>query len=167
MPASAAGRTAAQYARDSATNPASYGFRVLSAQMCWDAVKLCLFNSGAISQATNDGMRGHTHNYQTFIRTHDPVVADANQMRLVPQGAILGFIDLDHNNILVHAMVATGHGLAAGNKNDCIGLGHSIGWELLDLSKLAWVQGASHFSAPNTSATGGPLRRVEVRVRAI
>jgi hypothetical protein len=39
-------------------------------------------------------------------------------------------------------LIATGHGMGAGNKNSCIGVGNDFGWERLDLAgNLRWVGG--------------------------
>jgi len=55
--------------------------------------------------------------------------------RVVPQGSIPGFVEDHHGKrILIHAMIATGHGMAAGDKNSCIGVANDFGWELLDLA---------------------------------
>ena len=35
-------------------------------------------------------------------------------------------------------MIAVGGGVAAGNKNLCIGIGSPVGWEILDLNNLDW-----------------------------
>src|SRR5262249_40222405 len=143
-----AARQAARYAVGGATygqtlkDKAAWG--ELTASGCSKAGRLCLKRSGAISQlqfTPLDTMT--TDHFDVFIRLTDPGVASADQMRLVPQGSILGFIEENPpNRVLMHAMVATGHGLAAGNKNSCLGFGNDFGWEILDLANnLHWVAG--------------------------
>ncbi|GIV59478.1 MAG: hypothetical protein KatS3mg043_0567 [Rhodothermaceae bacterium] len=162
------GHLAAQYARDCATNRNSTGYLNLSAQMCWDAVVLCAHASGAIDRKTYQRLQNITAtNFSSFVRMIDPIVGDAAAMRRIPQGSFLGFIE-HKNNIptLIHAMIAVGHGLAAGNKNACIGIGNPVGWEILDLAgRLNWVPGTNCF---NTAPPGQPGQRlVQIRYRTL
>ena len=50
---------------------------------------------------------------------------------------------------MVHAMLCVGKGKADGNKNDCVAVGHSVGWEILDLSNgLRWQGNTGMITAP-------------------
>jgi hypothetical protein len=53
-------------------------------------------------------------------------------MQKVPQGAFIGFF---RDGSLVEAMLGTGAGIAAGDKNECIGSGSPVGWKLLNLAE--------------------------------
>ena len=129
------GHEAARVARDAATLQGDT-YLQLSGMMCWDAVAHCQALGGGPA-ATSITVGDHLH----YISTSDPSVTSAAEMRRVPQGAFIGFF---HGGLLVHAMIATGHGLAAGNKNQCIGIGQPVGWEILDLaSRLTWSGGGA------------------------
>lgn len=167
MPATP-GQLAAAYARDSATNLGGAAYLKLSAAMCWDAVLLCVRESGALSGSalTALGVIAPTQ-FSGFVRMIDPLVPDAAAMRLVPQGSLLAFVEhKDNIPTLIHAMIATGHGLAAGNKNACIGIGNPVGWEILDLAGgLDWRGGTNCFNAvPRGQAA---TRLVQIRYRAL
>lgn len=129
------GHIAAGYARDCATNTASPGFIKLSGLMCWDAVMMCALDSGAIDRNKHQSiMPIHFNDFERFVKMSDPIVSDANNMRQVPQGSFLGFFETkDGTTKLIHAMIATGQGCAAGNKNMCIGIGKAVGWEILNI----------------------------------
>ena len=114
------GSQAAEIAREAARGQGTY-FTALSGQMCWDAVAAC--------QGRNPG-RG--------VAETDPVVSAAEDIYTVPEGASVGFFD---NGTLVHEMISVGNGEACGNKNECIGIGHAIGWEMLDLAGATWNNG--------------------------
>ena len=124
------GHEAARFARDAATSKGDL-YLQLSSMMCWDAVQHCQsLAGGGGGGAITTGSHGHA------IRLTDPSVTSASEMRQVPQGAFIGFFSVGR---LVHAMIATGHGMAAGNKNACIALGSPVGWEILDLAgRLTW-----------------------------
>lgn len=53
--------------------------------------------------------------------------------------------------LMIHAMISVGAGRGCGNKNDCVGVGASVGWENLDLANgLRWrIDG-------DINAPGGP-----------
>jgi hypothetical protein len=56
-----------------------------------------------------------------------------------------------------HAMISTGAGFAAGNKNACLAIGNPVGWEILDLGNLVvWGSGG-----------GATTRNVQVRYREL
>ena len=144
------GHIAAQIGRDAATDQNSADFISLSALMCWDAVAQVQAKAG-LKRQTNIGGKNCDH----VISLTDPAVTSKQEMQAVPQGAFVGFF---RDGTLIHAMLATGAGIAAGNKNECIGIGRAVGWELLNLaSDLKW--GGSGFTDP-----GGRL--ILVRYRA-
>lgn len=124
------GHVAAQIARDAATGGMTPTYRTLSAMMCWDAVVHCQVQAGRPRPGAVTAL-----GYGEVISADDPVVTSHGDMQHVPQGAFVGFFEGDR---LVHAMICVGAGCAAGNKNECIGIGHSVGWEILDLSQLDW-----------------------------
>ena len=97
----------------------------LCAKMCWESVERVAEKTGKYKPKGPNGT-----NYTAFIDSTVNVIGDGDAMARVPAGAFLGFF-LD--NELRHAMMATGGGKAAGNKNECIGIGQSVGWEILDL----------------------------------
>jgi hypothetical protein len=70
-------------------------------------------------------------------------------MAALPVGHAIGFFDGER---LVHMMLGVGDGQAAGNKNDCIGMGHPAGWEVLDLRSLRWNQDGSITAAGAAAA---------------
>ena len=78
--------------------------------------------------------------------------------RLEP-GNVIGFFE---GAQIVHAMLCVGKGLAAGNKNNCVGIGSMVWWEILDLANgLAWQA-----AAPDTSTAPAllePTRDLLVR----
>lgn len=109
------GTTAAGIAREAARGQGTY-FTQLTNQMCWDAVALC--------QNRPPGR---------YIDESDRAIQNADALRNIPEGATIGFFNA---GTLVHAMISLGGGEAAGNKNGCIGMGHDLGWEILDLTQL-------------------------------
>ena len=137
------GQLAAGYAVHLAEHRNSPEWWDLTVSICYKAIRLCLKNSGAINQTQFDALNtmGSTSFY-VFVRKSDPTVFNADIMRTVPQGSILAFVDCSDrdNEYLSHAMIATGHGMAAGTKNSCIGVGTDFGWELLNLANnLTWT----------------------------
>jgi hypothetical protein len=140
-------KVAAQIARDAATSK-NQDYLTLSALMCWDAVVECHTKAGA---PRPNGIQ--FNNYQHVISLSDTPVTNADEMRKVPQGAFIGFFEGDR---LIHAMIATGAGLAAGNKNACLGIGSPVGWEILDLGNLAVWSGG-----------GATTRNLQVRYRPL
>lgn len=163
------GQLAAGYATQNATDQTTDGYLALSGSMCWDAVVMCAANSGAITEADKQLLGSITAtNFSTFVRTTDPIVKSAADLRRVPQGAFMAFIENKGTPTLIHAMIATGHGLAAGNKNACIGVGSPVGWEILDLGgKLNWVPNTDSFNAVPPAQQRGNTRLVQIRYRAL
>ncbi|MBW8833040.1 MAG: hypothetical protein JF606_27390 [Burkholderiales bacterium] len=132
---SSKGRIAGQIARDAATagkeDMKNEVFAELSAAMCWDAVIRCQFRAGV-----KDPGFVTTAKHDHVISLDDKPVNNKQAMWQVPQGASIGFF---RERTLVHLMIATGAGLAAGNKNACIGIGAPVGWEVLNLAQdLNW-----------------------------
>jgi hypothetical protein len=140
MPTTDKQKNSAAFATKSATEPNSQGFKDLSSKMCWEAAAYCFQKGAAIDDKgfkAAQAIKGtEPKTYAAFIDTaKDPVVADANAMRAVPQGCFLGFFTVDGSKkTLIHAMISTGQGLAAGNKNECIGIGNPVGWEIINLA---------------------------------
>lgn len=156
----AAGRNAAQIARDAATNASSQLFRDLSAKMCWDAAITCQVMAG-VKEPAPITTECHAHVIDLF----DSAVTDRVEMQQVPQGASIGFFrgGTTAGFRLMHFMVATGAGFAAGNKNSCIGIGNDagVGWEILNLAeRLDWTNGG--FTGPGP-AGGNNLFLVRYR----
>ncbi|GGC03500.1 hypothetical protein GCM10011363_20130 [Marivita lacus] len=128
------GHVAAQIARDSATEKSDF-YMSLSALMCWDAVIETQAKAGI--KKPKKPVSGNDCKH--VISLDDSPVTGKTDMQKVPQGAFLGFF---RDGTLVHAMIATGAGIAAGNKNACIGIGGPVGWELLNLAEdLKWEAG--------------------------
>ncbi|WP_338927538.1 hypothetical protein [Mycetohabitans endofungorum] len=81
-----------------------------------------------------------------MVTLSDKQINSAEALQSLPPGHVLGFFDLakKEEDQLVHVMISTGHGKAAGNKNACLGFGQPSGWEELDLCqqpKLQWQDG--------------------------
>ncbi len=163
MPATL-GQETARHARDSATAGDGADYLDLSSRMCWDAAAACVVRAGGNTPQPGTITADH---FGSFVRLTDPLVSDADAMRKVAQGALLGFVETrDGKPVLVHAMVAVGHGMAAGNKNDCIGVGKSVGWEILDLAgELQWIDGVQAIQAPSPYDPQG--RRLKVFVHEV
>ncbi|WP_337690708.1 hypothetical protein [Mycetohabitans sp. B46] len=115
-------------------------YTALSGKMCWDAVKYCALKAEIITEDQFESMSGKTD----LITPSDTRISNANELRTVPPGRTLGFFDGDTT---WHVMLTTTEGKAAGNKNDCVGIGNPVGWEELDLNKLKW-NGDGHVLAP-------------------
>lgn len=128
------GHIAAQIARDAATNDSSELYLTCSSQMCWDAAIECQVRAGA-KRPQPVTTQSHDH----VIGLSDTAITTAREMQRVPQGASVGFF---RDGTLMHFMIAVGAGLAAGNKNQCIGIGNPVGWEILNLAEhLNWGNG--------------------------
>jgi len=142
------GKIAAQIARDAATGKGQ-DYLQLSAMMCWDAVVECQIKAGVAKPNSIE-----FNNYKHVISLNDTPVTGVDEMRRVPQGAFIGFFEGDR---LIHAMMATGAGFGAGNKNACLGIGNPVGWEILDLGNLVvWGSGGA-----------ATTRNLQVRYRAL
>lgn len=141
MHSSKKGQQVAQFARDNTENwngPKSSleHYKNLSASMCWDAVIYCLEKCAAKPSHITGPV--FAEDYKTFVP--DPklsqlsnIIETKEQMKACRQGSLLAFINISDKSKLIHAMVSLGAGAAAGNKNECIGIGSPIGWEVLNL----------------------------------
>ncbi|MGB3592989.1 MAG: hypothetical protein WA994_02355 [Ornithinimicrobium sp.] len=140
-------------------------YRELSGLMCWDAVIRCALNGGAISLQRAEEL---THidwreNFARFVSPHDTLVRTPEEMKRVPAGAFIAFIEVDQpdqvrrshhiwkgRRHILHAMISIGDGWAVGNKNSCIGIGEHVGWEALDLAdELNWIPSKHRYNAVN------------------
>ena len=172
MPLTLKGQKIADYAKKIASERerGSDVWKKLTSLQCWDGVLICALESGEITESTFNALKNiYANSYSTYISKSDPVVRNRQGMMNVPRGSFLGFIDIsDPRNPLIHAMVAIGEGKAAGNKNDCIGIGSMFGWEILDLAhKLRWLEGENCFEAKRGfKPDGSPkLRKIQIRYR--
>jgi hypothetical protein len=162
------GEQAADFAIKCADDINAHCYKELSSKMCWDAVILCAYNSQAISKKMYEAMKDKitTEKYSAFIANTDPVIDNADAMRKVPKGSYLGFIEISTNK-LIHAMIATGDGYAAGNKNSCIGIGRPVGWENLNIADgLNWMP---EFKCVNAvpKEDKSVQRRIKIQYRAL
>ena len=138
----------------------SQEFRKLSSMMCWDAVTHCALLAGIIDQNKYKLLKGYGR-HTRLIRTSNTVVANAGAMAIVPQGHIIGFFE---DQTMIHVMLSTGFGMAAGNKNDCVGVGRSVGWQVVNLQTgLKWVTGG-HIKAPRGPNNRGVIIERDVNV---
>ncbi len=138
----------AMVAKNIASHENSAEWNQLSALMCWDAVAHCVLLAGLIDQ---DRYKTIVHlqksDHHVLASPNDPQVANAQAMARVPAGHAICFFELQKSGwVMIHAMLTTGEGMAAGNKNGCLqsvdggDIGKPIGWENLDLRKLAWAE---------------------------
>ena len=113
----------------------------------------------------------HANSYANYVTPNDTAVTTAAEMRKVPQGSFLGFFNEQVNPpVLLHAMIATGHGTACGGKNSCIGVGKDVGWELHDLAgRLRWAPGTNGIAAPLGMSRSGQevTRSVHIHYRTL
>lgn len=140
-------------------------FGVISKLMCWDAAIYFAFRAGLIDTNKYQALVSvNPYAPNNLVGLHDHAAEKAQEMRQIPAGHIIGYFSLEHRERpeLVHAMVSLGGGHAAGNKNDCIGIGMPAGWEILDLGGLKWVTGQKHFTSQGRLV---PQRDVIVRYR--
>ena len=130
---------AANFARKM-SSPTSAEYINLSGLMCWDAVMYCALRAGIIDQRKYDRLHGD----QDLVALSDFAVAGPNAMYRVEPGNAIGFFWSTPQGVtMFHAMLCVGKGLAAGNKNNCVGIGSMVGWEILDLANgLAWQAAA-------------------------
>jgi hypothetical protein len=144
-------------------NQGSSEFPKISGLMCWDAVAYCARLAGIISEGRWNQLKGAPGEiYATnFSRVPGP------SLSTLSPGTMLGFFeDSGGHKKLIHAMIYLGNNEAAGNKNNCIGIGNSIGWEILNLNRLDWTPEGS-ITAPNTGGGGGKNRLLTLHSRAI
>jgi hypothetical protein len=152
---------AANFARKMARNNASEDYRILSSQMCWDAVKYCALKAGVINAAKYQRIQAKTD----MVNFTDPIALGPDALLRLRPGHVLGFF-VGMN--IIHAMIYTGQGKAAGNKNDCVGVGRSVGWELLDLASLLnWAENGSVKAPPGMHGNNMAYRTVYIHYRPI
>ncbi len=142
---------AARLAR-AATDPNHEQYLHLSADMCWDAVKRCGVEAGAVGRNVDaqHGLVSHT----------DALVPDRDAVERLPAGVAVGFFEGERP---VHVMLSVGDGHACGNKNNCVGRGNEVGWESVDLRTLRW-NGNGGITAPGLHS---PERTLQVRSRPL
>ena len=148
----------------------------LSSLMCWSATIRCALNAGAITAVRAQRLESldWAEDFSPFVSRGDTRVRTPAEMRLVPAGAFIAFIRVDPPDAyfrfvhdmrgkrhIVHAMLSLGNGWAAGNKNSCVGIGHHVGWEVLNLADgLNWING--RYDAingyPRNASASMPLR---------
>jgi len=163
------GHVVAAYARDCATDHSSPDYLKLSSYMCWDSVIYCLYKAGVIDKIKFTKIYGRRLNEDPsdLVDANDTLISSTQEMWEVAQGNILGFFSNNNGKSqLIHAMLATGSGCAAGNKNGCIGIGAPVGWEILDLAnKLRWKPESKSFNMVPNSAVGETL--IQLRYRTL
>ena len=135
MPNPGTNAQVASVARECAAHQNSQEFRHLSSLMCWDAV-VHVMNLAGVDVSDISVVSGTNQN---LVSTANTNLASAAAVQNLPEGHIIGFFD---GKQLIHAMVSTGAGNAAGNKNSCLGIGNPVGWEVLDIGHLLnWAGG--------------------------
>ncbi|MEM1085144.1 MAG: hypothetical protein AAGI48_13610 [Verrucomicrobiota bacterium] len=122
--------------------------------------------------------------FSDLVSKDDVLVSDSEHMRLVPEGSLLGFIQVDNPDPadpgqvgkeegirhLLHLMISTGNGFAAGKENKSrIGLGGDTeGWEEINLAgSERWIPEKNRRNKYDTFSAmllGGKVGRL-VRVR--
>lgn len=135
-----------------ATDPGHPQYELLSADMCWDAVKQCGVKAGAVRRDV-DAQRG-------LVSGADALVPDSDAVERLPAGTAVGFFEGER---AVHVMLSVGDGHACGNKNNCVGIGKAVGWESLDLKALDWDRNGG-INAPGMLT---PQRTLQVRARLL
>lgn len=138
---------------------ASQEWRQLSGMMCWNAVSHTARLSGLISEPQYRSLLSNNHRKLACI--DDPIVSNSAQMLAVPPGHAICFFEFKGEKwVMIHAMISTGGGKAAGNKNDCVGVGNVAGWEELDLCHgLKWSDGFIHAPLGKHPKTGQMMYR--------
>jgi hypothetical protein len=142
-------KKAVEYAKNAAAKGTSWReaeYDKLSGKMCWDAVKYCAFSANIITEDEYDALNARWD----LVTPHDTRIHNSDDLKNVPPGHALGFFRIEHfadssaSNVRMdpfHVMLNIDGNKAAGNKNDCVGFGERVGWEVLNLSKLKWYQG--------------------------
>lgn len=111
----------------------SHEYLGLSQLMCWDAAIHVGYLAGIIDDA---GWRRLKDGDKSTVLDGGVRIRDADAIRALAEGHLIYF---KHGQTPIHAMVSTGQGYAAGNKNNCIGVGRAVGWEQLNLADdLDW-----------------------------
>ncbi|AIM21354.1 hypothetical protein SERRSCBI_08690 [Serratia sp. SCBI] len=113
---------AAEFARHYADKPQenTEEYLSLSGEMCWDAVVLCAHRSGALSKAKYKQLwlTVFDKQYKHFVSPDDTEIRTMADMLRAPQGCFIGIFSMRDaaSPRLLHAMIGTGAGFAAGNK---------------------------------------------------
>lgn len=107
----------------------------LNSVMCWTGVAYCALLSGIIDRSTYDQLK--CGGERTMVTKNHKRIKNKADLCQVEAGHMIFFF-CGANPI--HAMLSTGNGKAAGNKNDCIGVGSPmVGWEELNLgTNMSW-----------------------------
>lgn len=137
-------RDAANFARKVADATFAHADYVeLSAKICWDSVMHYAVRASILSHSE----AGFTNAKHALVTLRDNPVRSRREIVQLEPGCAIGFFkNYGTGFILAHAMISLGyHGFAAGNKNDCIGLGSFVGWEKLDLKMLRWNSSGEGF----------------------
>lgn len=109
-------------------------YRKVSALMCWDAVYRVAMKGGCITAEQFERLKTTTPR-DVLCRGYR--IMNPGEMGRLPAGWVIYF---NEGPTPVHAMISTGMGWACGNKNDCVGVGKSVGWEAHDLAgTLEWT----------------------------
>jgi len=124
-------------------NSKSAEYMKLSSQMCWTATFHVALLAGCIDQAKYNTLKSNARIESALAGGQR--IRNATEMRGVPGGYLIYFV---HGVKPIHAMISTDNGMAAGNKNNCVGVGKAVGWEQLNLaSNLDWG-GAADIRVP-------------------
>lgn len=123
-------------------------YKHLSSLMCWDGVLHVAMLAGVIDETRYKALKGQDRMVvaAALAPMGCPMVLGAAGMGGLPPGQAMIFYD---GTTPMHSMISLGDGRAAGNKNDCIGLGNCGGWEILDLRLLNWTAGGIDAPGPH------------------
>lgn len=156
---------ASNYARKGLIQGSSIFMR-LTSLMCWDAVKQCAVGAGIITAEKGRLLESRL----SLVSSSDFQISNAYQLKTLEQGNVLGFFTQKGASVeIMHCMISLGGSIAAGNKNDCIGIGNSVGWESIDLSHLQWNQDGTFYSAMGIGYDGNAptFRNIDMHYRPI
>jgi hypothetical protein len=134
-------KEAAQVAVGAANLRNSHEWKKLTSLMCWDAIFHCAYLAGIINHSKYKALLASPNRQFHLVRYTDSTINNATAMKAIPPGHAIGFFVEEQNKTwrMIHVMLSVGDGKAAGNKNDCIGVGSMVGWEVLDLAnELKW-----------------------------
>jgi hypothetical protein len=148
------------------------------------AVIQCAKDAGAITPERATQLSGAVtrDRFADLVKTDDPPVLSAADMKRVPKGAFIAFIFLDPPAAnspqypirkgvrhLIHVMVSLGNGRAVGTKGKNMGLPvRTTNWEEVDLSTcLLWNTVPGTYDAIAESLGVGSPRHLRIRYREI
>ncbi|OKH45563.1 hypothetical protein NIES2101_26285 [Calothrix sp. HK-06] len=162
---------AAQVAVGAANRRDSHEWQKLTSLMCWDAIFHCAYLASIINDDKYKALLASRDKQFHLVKYTDSTINNATAMQAIPPGHAIGFFveEQDKTWRMIHVMLSVGGGKAAGNKNDCIGVGSMLGWEVLDLAGgLKWEDGYIKAPMGNDSITGVmKYRNAYVRHRPI